>query len=211
MFVGHYGVSFAAKAIDPGLPLPALMISTQLLDVAWSSFVLAGIEKVRLKRHFTATNDLDLYYMPYSHGLLTAAAWSGLAGLAAYFLLPGQGLMAAALMAGVCFSHWLLDLLVHVPDLPLIGNRYKVGFGLWNYRYLAFAIEIGVLFAGAIAYAKSVGPSSAGTQLFILGFAGALALLQAYTVFGPPQKSVAGAAASALVAYGVIAGISAAA
>jgi hypothetical protein len=204
MFVGHYGVSFAAKAADPSLPLPALMISTQLLDVAWSTFVLAGIEKVRLKRHFTATNDLDLFYMPYSHGLISAAAWSILAGLAALILLRGHSLLAAAIMAGVCFSHWLLDLLVHVRDLPLIGDRFKVGFGLWNYRNFALALELGILFAGADAYMASISASSAGLWWFTLALTAALGALQIFTVFGPSPKSIKAFAATALVAYAVI-------
>jgi hypothetical protein len=72
MFVGHYGISFAAAAADPTVPLPALMISTQLLDVAWSAFILAGIEKARLKRHFTATNDLDLIKNVFSQLMMHA-------------------------------------------------------------------------------------------------------------------------------------------
>jgi hypothetical protein len=207
MFVGHYGVALAANAADPSLPLPALMISTQLLDVAWSSFVLAGIEKVRLKRHFTATNDLDLFYMPYSHGLLSAAAWSVLAGLAVLAFLPGGSLLAAGLMAGVCLSHWLLDLLVHVRDLPLVGDRFKVGFGLWNYRNLALAIELGVLFAGAAIYAASLDANSSGMWWFTLTMTGALAALQIFSVFGPPPKSVKVFAANALAAYLLIAAV----
>src|SRR5258706_11738770 len=118
MFVGHYGISFAAGAADPTIPLPALMISTQLLDVAWSTFILAGIEKARLKRHFTATNDLDLYYLPYSHGLITAAGWSLLAGLVSFVLLPSNSLFAAALMAGGGFFLLLLDLFFPLCDMP---------------------------------------------------------------------------------------------
>ncbi len=200
MFVGHYGVAFVAKAIDPTLPLPALMISTQLLDVAWSTFVLTGVEKVRLKRGFTATNDLDLYYMPFSHGLITAVAWSLVASAAAYFLL-GQPLFGAALVGGVCFSHWLLDLLVHVPDLPLVGNRFKVGFGLWNFRIAAFIIEIGVLFAGAAAYYDSFRHVAPTLWQFVVPFSLALFALQAYSVFGPPPVSTKAVASSALVAY----------
>lgn len=207
MFVGHYGVSFAAKAADPSLPLPALMISTQLLDVAWSTFVLAGIEKVRLKRHFTATNDLDLFYMPYSHGLMTAAGWSVLAGLAAFILLPGYSLLAAALTAGVCFSHWLLDLLVHIRDLPLVGDRFKVGFGLWNHRNLAFTFELGVLFGGAGAYMASLGASSSGMWWFTVAFTVALAVVQGISVFGRPPKSIKSFATSALAAYVAMAAI----
>jgi hypothetical protein len=48
MFVGHYGVSFAAKRVAPMIPLWALFIAVQLLDVFWAPFVLLGIEKVRI-------------------------------------------------------------------------------------------------------------------------------------------------------------------
>jgi hypothetical protein len=48
MFVGHYGLSFAAKRMNPHVPLWVLFIAVQLLDVFWAPFILAGIEKVRL-------------------------------------------------------------------------------------------------------------------------------------------------------------------
>jgi hypothetical protein len=48
MFVGHYGVSFAAKRVAPQILLWALFIAVQLLDVFWAPFVLLGIEKVRI-------------------------------------------------------------------------------------------------------------------------------------------------------------------
>src|SRR5258706_12569216 len=76
MFLGHYGVSFAAKKLEPELPLWLLFIAVQLLDVLWAPFVLLGVEKVRIVPGFTATNPLDLYYMPYTHGLIAALLWS---------------------------------------------------------------------------------------------------------------------------------------
>ena len=76
MFVGHYGVSFAAKRVAPTIPLWALFIAVQLLDVIWAPLVLAGIEKVRIVPGITASNPLDLYYMPYTHSLVGALGWS---------------------------------------------------------------------------------------------------------------------------------------
>src|SRR6266480_4294208 len=70
MFVGHYGVSFAAKKAEPAIPLWVLFIAVQLLDFLWAPFVLLGIEKVRIVPGFTASNPLDLYYMPYTLGLV---------------------------------------------------------------------------------------------------------------------------------------------
>src|SRR2546425_937433 len=76
MFVGHYGVSFAAKRRDPSIPLWALFVAVQLLDVSWSLFVFFGVEKVRIVPGITASNPLDLYYMPYTHSLVAALLWS---------------------------------------------------------------------------------------------------------------------------------------
>jgi hypothetical protein len=76
MFVGHYGPSFAAKAMRESIPLWVLFIAVQLLDVFWGIFVLLGIERARIVPGITATNPLDLYYMPYTHSLTGAVLWS---------------------------------------------------------------------------------------------------------------------------------------
>ena len=65
MFVGHYGPSFAAKKLEPSVPLWVLLVAVPFLAVLWASFVLLGIERVRTVPHFTASNALDLHYMPY--------------------------------------------------------------------------------------------------------------------------------------------------
>ena len=76
MFIGHYGPSFACKAAKPAIPLWVLFLAVQFVDIVWSILVLLGIEKVRIVPGFTATNPLDLYYMPYTHSLPGAALWS---------------------------------------------------------------------------------------------------------------------------------------
>jgi hypothetical protein len=148
MFVGHYGVSFAAKKTDPTLPLWVLFIAVQLLDVAWAPFVLLGVEKVRIVPGITASNPLDLYYMPYTHSLVAALLWSA-AAFALYRLVHSRaGGGSAAILAGCVFSHWVLDFVVHRPDLPLYDDTAKVGLGLWNIPAVAFALEAALLFAG---------------------------------------------------------------
>src|SRR2546427_7402883 len=69
MFVGHYGISFAAKRLDKTIPLWALFLAVQLLDVGWGILVPLGVEKVRIVPGITASNPLDLYYMPFTHSL----------------------------------------------------------------------------------------------------------------------------------------------
>src|SRR6059036_3007941 len=106
MFVGHYGVSFAAKKAEPSIPLWVLFIAVQLLDVLWAPFVLLGIEKVRIVPGFTASNPLDLYYMPYTHSLVASIFWS-VAAHVVYKAVRRSGASnrAAALVALAVFSH----------------------------------------------------------------------------------------------------------
>src|SRR5436189_5641140 len=115
MFVGHYGVSFAAKKADPAVPFSVLFIAVQLLDVLWAPFVLLGIEKVRIVPGFTASNPLDLYYIPYTHSLVAAIGWSVDAFLVYRAVRPVPP-RAAAIVGLAVFSHWVLDFLVHRPD-----------------------------------------------------------------------------------------------
>jgi hypothetical protein len=206
MFVGHYGVSFAAKRVAPGIPLWVLFLAVQVLDVFWAPLVLLGIEKVRIVPGITASNPLDLYYMPYTHSLLAAILWSG-GALLAYRLLsePDPAGRAAAVLALAVLSHWLLDFLVHRPDLPLYDNTAKVGLGLWNVPAVAFALEAGLLFGGMWLY---LGTAEV-PRLRMMVFGLAMLAIQAYIFFGPPPVSGHAAAWTALASYAVFAGVAA--
>jgi len=200
MFVGHYSVAFAAKKADASIPLWVLFLAVQWLDVMWAPLVLLGIEKVRIVPGFTATNPLDLYYMPYTHSLVAAILWSAaVAGV--YAAIRHANTRTSLLLGLAVFSHWILDFIVHVPDMPLYDNSSKVGLGLWNAPILAFGLEAALLF-GAIAmylragYAR--GPAIITFGVVMLG-------IQAYVFFGPPPASPSAAAASALAAYGLFA------
>src|SRR5262245_46612194 len=118
MFVGHYGVSFAAKTAAARVPLWVWFIAVQWLDVIWSVLVLLGIEKVRIVPGFTEANPLDLYYMPFTHGLPGSIVLSLVFGGIVAVFTTGNRAATVLLVAAASFSHWLLDLLVHTPDLP---------------------------------------------------------------------------------------------
>ena len=205
MFVGHYGVSFAAKKAEPAIPLWVLFIAVQLLDVLWAPFVLLGIEKVRIVPGITASNPLDLYYMPYTHSLLAAIGWSVVAFLAYRFAVRPRPAppRVAAIVGLAVFSHWVLDFLVHRPDLPLYDNTAKVGLGLWNLPAVAFGLEVVLLFGGMWLYFRL------GTVLrtAMLVFGAVMLGIQAYVFFGPPPASDQAAAATALIAYAVFAAV----
>ena len=201
MFVGHYGVAFIAKAKAKEIPLWQLFIAVQLVDVAWSILILLGLEKARIVPGITKSLPLDLYYMPYTHSLVAAVVWS-VAALVAYRVLRPSGARAAGVVLGLAvLSHWLLDLFVHRPDLPLWDDMTKVGFGLWNYPLPAYLLEGALLVAGLVVYLRSsVAVSPAGNYSAWV-FTAVLLITQAFVVIVQPLPSTTFAALLFLASY----------
>jgi hypothetical protein len=203
LFVGHYGVGFAGKKSAPSLPLWALFLAVQLLDVVWAPLVLLGIEKLSIVPGITKSNPLFLYYMPYTHSLVAAVLWSAAAFIVYRFFAGREKEREAIVIALAVFSHWVLDFLVHRPDLPLYDNAAKVGLGLWNYPAPAFCLEAAVLFGGMVLYLRT----RATRRAAFLCFGVVMLAIQAYVFFGPPPVSERAAAWTALAAYAAFAGI----
>ncbi len=205
MFVGHYGVAFAARRVGGRVPLWVWFVSVQWMDVVWSVLVLLGIEKLRIVPGFTEANALDLYYMPYTHGLPGAIVVSLVLGAIVALLTPGNRARICLLVAAASFSHWVLDLVVHVPDLPLYDNAAKVGLGLWRHVGLSFSLELIVLGLGAWLYARRTTFASARGRYVLSAFVILLAAVQAIANFGPPPSSPHAMAVTALAFYAVLA------
>lgn len=198
MFVGHYSAALAAKAAEPRAPLWTYVIGCQLLDVAWAGFLTVGVEKVRIDPSLPGSS-LDLYYMPWTHSLPGALAWSLAAALAvrAAMKLP----MRAAVFVGLAvFSHWILDFAVHRPDLELWFGGSKVGLGLWNYPVPEEALEIGLLAVAGVfwtAWRVHKGRRAWPAGLFLAVLVG----LQIYAATSPPGSDPVRLGVTGIVAY----------
>ena len=206
MFIGHYGVAFAAKPVRKSVPLWLLFIAVQWLDVVWSVLVMLGVEKLRIVKGFTEANSMDLYYMPYTHGLLGALTLSVALGGVAILFLRDRKVATFTVMAGAVFSHWLLDLIVHVPDLPLFGDSMKVGFGLWRHVWLSLPLELVTLYAGAAVYARYAPTETRFGDLALWAYVAALTGVQLYGQFGADPAAPIAQAQLALFAYLALAG-----
>src|SRR5215472_8545967 len=197
MFAGHYCVSFFVKKVEPRLPLWTLFLATQLFDVLWAVLVLLGIEHYRIAPGITASLPLDLYYMPYTHSLVAAVAWSAGVFALCRWLIPLSGLRSnrsARFLALAVFSHWVLDLVVHRPDLPLYDNAYKVGFGLWNFPLPALVLESAFLFLGTWFYLRSTTATSFAGRYGMIFFGLAILAVHCLLLWGPlPPSTTAGA------------------
>jgi hypothetical protein len=208
MFVGHYGPAFALKRWAPDTPLVGLFLGVQLVDIAWASFVLAGVEHVRIVPGFTASNPLDLYYLPYTHSLALTPVWAVAAGLVTWLALGRKSLRVPIAIAIAVASHWLLDFPMHRADLPLYDNSHKVGLGLWDYRWPALAAEIISLGVGAALYAGGTRTRDLIDGIGLWIFVVALICAQLFNLLGTPPStpnSVATAALGAYVVFTVIA------
>ena len=137
MFVGHYGVGFAAKRIDHTIPAVGAARRRPPLDVLWAPCILLGIEKVRIVPGITATNPLDLYYMPYTHSLVLAAtlAWScGWARSRMQLIarpVRQQASVVVRTRRVLALVYWI-SWFIGPTTSPLYDNSAKVGLGLWN-------------------------------------------------------------------------------
>ena len=162
MFIGHYGIAFALKKYVPKMSLGVLFIATQLMDIVFFILVLLGVEHLRIIPGFTEASPFDLYDYPISHSLLGAVAWSVITYLVIRFiplkaLDDGDSKQRAALVLSVAvFSHFVLDVLVHTPDLLLIpGLDIRIGLGLWNSIIGTVAVELAILLVGGWIYLRS--------------------------------------------------------
>lgn len=153
MFVGHYAAALAAKAIEPKAPLWTLAAGCQLVDIGWSAFVMAGIERASVDPSLPGSS-LVLEHMPWTHSLPMTFVWAAGAALLARLLLRLPNWASIVIGLSVA-SHWLLDFLVHRPDLELWIGGEKVGLGLWNYPVPEQAVEMGLLAIAGAAWAAS--------------------------------------------------------
>ncbi|MHB1048758.1 MAG: hypothetical protein ACYC09_01665 [Bacteroidota bacterium] len=189
MFIGHFAVALAAKKAAPKASLGTLIAAAQMVDLLWPVFLLVGLENVRIDPGNTAVTPLDFYDYPFTHSLLGAVGWSVLFGGAYYFRRKLS--REAIVIAFVVFSHWLLDLLTHRPDLPLAGNEsVKFGLGLWESITGTIVVEFGLFAAGAYVYMTSTTAKNKTGTYALVALLAFLAIMHIGNLFGPPPPSV---------------------
>lgn len=177
MFVGHYAAAMAAKAIEPKAPMWTLAAASQLIDIGWSAFIIAGVERASVDPALPGST-LVLEHMPWTHSLPMVFVWAIAAALLVKLLLR-LPMWASVAVGATVLSHWVLDWLVHRPDLELWIGGPRVGLALWDYPVPEQAVEIGLLAVcgGAwVASRKTLG-RMAWPALAFIGFLVALQIV----------------------------------
>jgi hypothetical protein len=201
MFAGHIGVAFAAARVEPRVNVGVFAAASLLLDLLLWLFILFGWESVVIPADFPQSHQPEFVF-PYSHGLFATIVWCILAAGLVFLLSRSHArekTRSALLVGAVVFSHWLLDALVHRPELPLAGApSLRMGLGLWNHMPIALVVEAGLVLAGALLFLPGCGASR--PKKFALAVLSLLVL--AFTVVGmtvaPPPPSAAAMAGSSL-------------
>ena len=207
MFAGHIGAALAIGCSERRLNIGVFVLAALLLDITLWSFVLLGWESVVIPPNFIATHQPEFTF-PFSHGLAASVAWSAAAACVVFASgarLGASRVRAAALVSAAVFSHWLLDALVHRPELPIAGaGSFAVGVGLWQRMPLALAIEALILAAGLALFLPGAQLSRARkTCLAVL-----CVVVLVFTVLGmtiaPAPPSAAAMASSSLATIAVV-------
>lgn len=188
MFLGHFAAAFVAKKVNANPSLGTYFIASQFLDLLWPTFLLTGIEKAAISTDPANPIPLAFTDYPLSHSLLAVVGWGILFGLG-YFLFTQK--KQAALVVGLCVvSHWFLDFVVHIPDLPLYPGGAKAGLGLWHQQALTLTVELLFFTAAVILYYKSTAAKNRSGRFGLVGLILFLVIIHVANVFGPPPASI---------------------
>jgi hypothetical protein len=208
MFVGHYAAALSLKKFEKRASLGVLFLAVQFVDILFFPFVLLGLERMNIVENFTQSTHFELEFIPYTHGLLASLFWAGVA-YAIFRWLVVKNNSVALIVALAVFSHWLLDLVTHTPDLPLWSDTsLKLGFGLWNNAIATYVVEAALLVLALWLYLKSTTATSALGKYGMGVFVAFLLLLNVVNIFGPMQgDSEVVLAVSALTSYFLFAAV----
>lgn len=168
MFMGHYGPAVWDTQRGKGeilVPLWVGFLAVQFMDVVFAVLTMLGLEgDTRM------VDGMPMFTIPYSHSLLTALGWAAVGGLIFKLMRPKSGTKGFWVIFALVFSHWILDFIVHRPDLPLWpGSTIELGLSVWNWPILAFVLEVGLLLAAFLFWVKvTTGPRSSLIALSVL-------------------------------------------
>jgi hypothetical protein len=153
LIAGHFGFAAMVKARERQAPLWALMLASVWLDVVFVPLYLTGIETLVRAPGTHGGYGAGIIYADYTHSLVGAALLAAIFGLVC---AASWGRRTGTVLGLVVFSHWVLDLVVHRADMPLlpgnIGNFARLGFGLWRFPAVAALVELALVVVGAWLY-----------------------------------------------------------
>ena len=188
MFLGHYALAFGAKRMAPAVSLGTLFMACQFADLLWPTLVMLGLEIVEIDPGNTLVTPLNFVKYPYSHSLVMLLVWSVVFALLYFAIRRGR---AGAITVGVLvFSHYVLDVITHRPDMPVtIDGATRLGMGLWNYPGTTLATESAMFIIGATLYASVTRERDRIGRLGLSALVATLVAIYFAALWGPPPPN----------------------
>jgi hypothetical protein len=189
VFIGHFALAFGAKKIAPSVSLGTMFLACQFADLLWPTLLMLGVEAVAIDPGNTVVTPLNFISYPYSHSLVMLLLWSALFAVA-YRVLKGSRPLAIVTVASLVFSHYVLDVITHRPDMPItIGGGARLGLGLWNYPGAALAIESAMFILGATFYLSVTRPRDRVGRIGLWSLMVFLVAIYFSALYGPPPPN----------------------
>ena len=197
MFIGHFAVGYAAKRWAPNLSLAVLFASAIFADLLWPVLVALGLEHVRIAPGITASTPLEFISYPYSHSLLTLALLGALLGWLSSTvtkpvapIAPIAPIAPGIIVLALVVSHWVLDVVTHIPDMPLYPGGPRFGLGLWNSVPGTLVVETVMFGVGVWIYAAATNARDAIGKWAFAGLTAFLVIGFVVNANGTPPPSV---------------------
>lgn len=124
MGIGHAAVALGASRAIPRINAGILIFAAFLADFLLGIFGALGMEQAHVPPDY-ATRHYLMFTFPYSHGMVALIVWGVLFGAIFCWVDRRDRARAFWVMAALVFSHYILDGLAHVPDLPLLGGPLR--------------------------------------------------------------------------------------
>jgi hypothetical protein len=190
MFIGHFAMGMAGKKIEPAVSLGTLFLAAQFLDLLWPTLLLLDAEHVSIEPGVSKVTPLAFTDYPISHSLLAVLGWSIVFGVI-YFLIT-KNRKGSILVGALVLSHWILDVIVHIPGLPLYpGDSPKVGLGLWNSMTWTVLVEGIIFISGIVIYVNTKRTLNERVNWRFWSLVVFLVIIHIMNFVGPPPPSVA--------------------
>jgi hypothetical protein len=191
MFLGHFALAFGAKRAAPAVSLGTLFLACQFADLLWPTLLVLGLEKVEIDPGNTLVTPLNFVSYPYSHSLVMLLAWSAVFAIV-YGFARRSSIAAGVTIAALVFSHYVLDVITHRPDMPItIGGATKIGLGLWNHPGTTLAVESAMFIAGTAFYTSATREKDRIGRLALYALIVCLVAVYFAALYGPPPPSTA--------------------
>ena len=106
------------------------------------------------------------------------------------YLAIRRGRAGAITVGALVFSHYVLDVITHRPDMPItIDGPARLGLGLWNYPGTTLATESAMFIIGTAIYSSVTRERDRTGRIALLALMATLVAIYFAALWGPPPPS----------------------